>query len=153
MTSKTTRREWRGVARYFNRRPWSRSIGHELNGVDVAEKYSVALRIRAISNRSATRGRRTLGVTNSRQTRGNFAVAEPPLRAPRLIARFLWGCGPPISRIYLYHHLPFVLPFLAFEIRGGPRARAINPLFRFFESCLKISFFEREREKCLSRIN
>lgn len=33
----------------------------------------------------------------------------------------------------------------AFEIRGGPRA--INPVFRFLESCLKMSFFERERER------
>lgn len=89
-----------GVARYFNRRPWTIDRPR-INGVDVAEKYSVPLRIRTISNRSATRGRRTLGVTDSRQTRGNFAVAEPPLRAPRLIDRFLWGCGPPISRIYL----------------------------------------------------
>lgn len=144
MTSKTTTRAegWRAI---LTGDP-GRSIGHELNGVDVAEKYSVPLRIRTISNRSATRGRRTLGVTDSRQTRGNFAVAEPPLRAPRLIDRFLWGLWASyladLSTTGPLFHPDF---HFAFEIRGGPRA--INPVFRFLESCLKMSFFEREREK------
>lgn len=68
VTSKTTTRAegWRAI---LTGDP-GRSIGHELNGVDVAEKYFVPLRIRTISNRSATRGRRTLGVTDSLQTSG-----------------------------------------------------------------------------------